>query len=144
MISVRETRPAGGASRGGVMEFLRNAWYVALWSEALKPGELTARTILDERLVFFRRADGSAAALTDRCPHRFAPLHLGHLLPGDRIRCGYHGLEFDSFGACVRNPHGAGKIPATAQVRTFPVVEKHTAVWVWMGESPADLSTIPD
>ncbi|MDH7799809.1 MULTISPECIES: aromatic ring-hydroxylating dioxygenase subunit alpha [unclassified Beijerinckia] len=124
------------------MTFLRNAWYVAMWSQDL--GEAPQpRRILDEPLVFFRTADGKLCALTDACPHRQAPLHLGKIV-GDRLRCQYHGLEFDTSGACVRNPHASGRIPPNAKVRAYPVVEKHTLVWVWMGESAADPLTIPD
>src|ERR1700688_4281682 len=104
-----------------VMEFLQNTWYLAAWSDRIKPGELFPRMILNRPLVFLRRQDGSVVAMDDRCPHRFAPLSMGHA-EGDRIVCGYHGLEFDSAsGACVRNPHNTGKIPAAARVRTYKV-----------------------
>jgi phenylpropionate dioxygenase-like ring-hydroxylating dioxygenase large terminal subunit len=82
--------------------------------------------------------------MDDRCPHRFAPLSMGYV-EGDRVVCGYHGLEFDSStGACVRNPHNTGKIPAAARVRTYPVVERHSGLWIWMGERAADPALIPD
>lgn len=106
------------------MEYLRNTWYLAAWSGDIKPGELFPRTLLDRPLVFFRNSAGAVFALDDRCPHRFAPLSMGKL-DNDRVRCGYHGLEFDSSGACVRNPHGAGKIPRAAQIRSHPVAERY-------------------
>jgi hypothetical protein len=46
---------------------LRNAWYVAAWSHEVPAGTLLARTIVGERLVLWRTADGSIAAL---------PLHM--------------------------------------------------------------------
>src|ERR1700735_5522740 len=94
--------------------WLRNVWYAALWAGDLHPGEIVAKTILGTHLVFFCAADGKPAVLEDRCPHRFAPLHRGTLIHGGRLRCGYHGLEFDAGGACVHNPHGNGKIPSGA------------------------------
>ena len=124
--------------------WLRNVWYAAMWSEALAPEALIVRTILNEHVVFFRDADGKAAAMIDRCPHRFAPLHLGKVLPTGNLQCGYHGLEFDATGTCVLNPHGDGKIPPAAVVRAFPVIEKHSLVWIWMGDAPADPALIPD
>ena len=124
--------------------WLRNIWYAALWSERLAPGELLARTILNEHVVFFRDAEGRPAAMVDRCPHRFAPLHLGKVLPDGRLQCGYHGLEFDRAGKCVLNPHGDGKIPPAAVVRAFPVVEKHTLIWIWLGDGPPNPALIPD
>ena len=60
--------------------YLRNAWYVAAWSDDLAEGQLLGRTVLKEPIVLFRKADGNVAALQDRCPHRFAPLHMGKVI----------------------------------------------------------------
>jgi phenylpropionate dioxygenase-like ring-hydroxylating dioxygenase large terminal subunit len=125
------------------MPYLRNTWYVAMWGEHLAASALAARKILDQPIVLYRTSDGAPAALLDRCPHRFAPLHRGQRVGDDRIRCGYHGLEFDAKGVCVRNPHGDGKLPP-ASVRAFPVTEKHSIVWIWMGDPAlADPALIP-
>jgi vanillate O-demethylase monooxygenase subunit len=124
--------------------FLRNAWYVAAWSDGVGDGQLIARIIMNEPVVLFRQGNGEVAAIEDRCAHRFAPLHMGKIVGGDRIQCPYHGLEFDGRGVCVRNPHGAKNIPSRARVKIYPVVEKHKAVWVWMGPAPADAGKIPD
>lgn len=48
--------------------FLRNAWYVAAWSKDIGR-ELTAETILGQKIVFYRRVDGSPIALENACPH---------------------------------------------------------------------------
>jgi phenylpropionate dioxygenase-like ring-hydroxylating dioxygenase large terminal subunit len=124
--------------------FLRNAWYVAAWSDDLADGQLLGRTVLKQRIVFYRKSNGDVAALHDICPHRFAPLHMGKIVPGDGVRCPYHGLEFGPAGSCIRNPHGARNIPARASVRSYPVVEKHKAIWIWMGDQTADESKVPD
>jgi vanillate O-demethylase monooxygenase subunit len=124
--------------------YLRNAWYVAAWSDDLKDGQLLDRTVLMQPIVLYRKSDGKVAALQDRCPHRFAPLHMGKVIRGDRVQCPYHGLEFDASGACVLNPHGSKNIPSRARVRSYPVIEKHKAIWIWMGEQPADAAKVPD
>lgn len=93
------------------MEFLRNTWYLVAWSGELTPDTMLSRTVLERPLLLTRDADGRPVALDDRCPHRFAPLSRGRF-DGRTITCGYHGLEFDTSGACVRNPHGAGGGPA--------------------------------
>jgi phenylpropionate dioxygenase-like ring-hydroxylating dioxygenase large terminal subunit len=124
--------------------FLRNTWYPALWGNALQAGQTLARRILDEPLVFFRAFDGTPAALRDACPHRFAPLHMGRVLPDGHLQCAYHGLEFDRRGSCVRNPQGNGRIPQGARVKSYPVAERHHMLWIWMGESPANETLIPD
>jgi phenylpropionate dioxygenase-like ring-hydroxylating dioxygenase large terminal subunit len=59
------------------MSYLRNTWYQAGWSNELKAGELFHRRMLDVPVVLFRKTDGTPAAMLDRCPHRFAPLHMG-------------------------------------------------------------------
>jgi vanillate O-demethylase monooxygenase subunit len=66
--------------------YLRNAWYVAAWSDDLADGQLLGRTIMKEPVVLYRKADGNVAALQDRCPHRFAPLHMGKIVHGDRVQ----------------------------------------------------------
>ncbi len=124
--------------------YLRNAWYVGAWSDEVSDGKLVSRTIMNEPVVMYRKADGNVAAIEDRCAHRFAPLSMGKIVGGDRIQCPYHGLEFDGTGACVKNPHGSKAIPTRAKVKSYPVVEKHKAVWVWMGTAPADESKIPN
>lgn len=124
------------------MTWLRNCWYQAGWNEELDASPSLARTILGVPLVFFRREDGAVLALHDRCPHRFAPLSAGRVEPG-RIICGYHGLAFGEDGACVHNPHGP--ITSRISVRAYPAVERHLALWVWMGEPAlADPALIPD
>ena len=124
--------------------YLRNAWYVAGWSDDLADGQLLSRKILHEPVVLYRKANGDVAALQDRCAHRFAPLHMGKIVKGDRIQCAYHGLEFDGSGACVLNPHGNKAIPSRARVRSYPVTERHKAIWIWMGENAPDPAKVPD
>jgi phenylpropionate dioxygenase-like ring-hydroxylating dioxygenase large terminal subunit len=123
--------------------FLRNAWYVAAWSYEVG-AELFERTIIGESILIFRKSDGTAVAMSNACPHRFAPLHLGKL-ENDVVECPYHGLRYDSTGHCVLNPHGNGKIPSRARTKTYPLVELHAMLWIWMGaDALADPATIPD
>jgi vanillate O-demethylase monooxygenase subunit len=123
------------------MTWLRNCWYQAGWSDELGSGQPLARTLLDEPILLYRTGDG-VAALLDRCPHRFAPLSAGRV-EGNEVTCGYHGLAFGADGVCVRNPHGA--ITSRMHVRSYPVVERHTALWIWMGApEQADPAAIPD
>ncbi len=125
------------------MAFLRNTWYVALWAQDLGPGEITQRVILDEPVALFRKADQQVAAITDQCAHRFAPLSRGKVC-GDQVECPYHGLQYAADGTCVVNPHGSGRIPSALHLRAYPVIERHSIVWIWMGDQPADASLIPD
>lgn len=122
--------------------FLHNIWYQAGWSYEVTTDTPLVRTFLDLPVLIFRSPDGTPAALHDRCPHRFAPLSAGRL-DGDTMLCGYHGLGFDRSGACVRNPHGP--ITKSMRVRSLPIVERHQALWIWMGDAEAaDPELIPD
>jgi phenylpropionate dioxygenase-like ring-hydroxylating dioxygenase large terminal subunit len=122
--------------------FLRNSWFVAAWDREVTRS-LLARTILEEPIVLYRKEDGEAVALEDRCCHRQLPLSMGKL-ESDRLRCGYHGLLFDSAGACVEIP-GQTAIPPQARVRAYPLVEKYNWVWIWMGApEKADPALIPN
>jgi phenylpropionate dioxygenase-like ring-hydroxylating dioxygenase large terminal subunit len=126
------------------MAFLRNAWYAALWSQDLGAGEIEQRILLNEPIAFYRGDDGAPVALFDRCPHRFAPLSMGRPCGGNRVQCAYHGLEFDASGRCVHNPNADGRIPPALRVKSYPVLERHSVVWIWMGEREADPDRIPD
>jgi vanillate O-demethylase monooxygenase subunit len=122
--------------------YIRNAWYVAAWDHEIGR-DLLRRVLLDEPVVLFRRENGKAVALEDRCCHRQAPLSMGRLL-GDIVECGYHGLQFDCSGACVKVP-SQDRIPASARVRAYPVVEKNRWIWIWMGDpAKADPALIED
>jgi phenylpropionate dioxygenase-like ring-hydroxylating dioxygenase large terminal subunit len=125
------------------MPYLRNVWYVAAWSHEVSD-RLLPRTILEQPVVLYRKANGDPVALADRCPHRFAPLHLGRL-KGDSIECGYHGLQFDGSGVCVDNPHGNHAVSRNCFVRVFPLAERYGALWIWPGRKDlADPKLIPD
>ncbi|MDX2862350.1 Rieske 2Fe-2S domain-containing protein, partial [Streptomyces scabiei] len=122
--------------------FARNQWYVAAYAEEVGR-ELLGRTILGEPLVFYRtEEEGTPVALHDRCVHRRYPLSKSGL-DGDRIVCGYHGFTYDTTGACVYVP-GQKRIPRTARVASYPVVEQDSLIWVWIGDPAlADPQTIP-
>ncbi len=111
--------------------FLRNAWYAAAWDTEVKQA-LHATILLGEPIVLYRKADGAVVALEDACPHRKLPLSMGRL-QGDVVECGYHGLTFDSAGACVKAAC-VSRIPQAAKVRSYPVEERYGLVWLWMGD----------
>lgn len=112
--------------------FLKNHWYVAALAEEVGRQPL-GRILLDEPVVLFRKENGDAVALEDRCSHRSFPLHKGTLI-GDTVQCGYHGLVFDCSGKCVKIP-GQGQAPAAAGIRSYPLVERWGWIWIWMGDA---------
>jgi vanillate O-demethylase monooxygenase subunit len=122
--------------------FLRNFWYVAATVEEVQAKPF-GRIIMNEPVVFYRTPDGMPVALEDRCAHRHLPLSMGKLV-GDRLQCGYHGLQFDRTGQCVRVP-GQDLIPPGAKVKSYPVIERYKWLWIWMGDPAlADPDKITD
>ncbi|MAT99834.1 MAG: Rieske (2Fe-2S) protein [Anaerolineaceae bacterium] len=122
--------------------FPLNAWYAVAWDVELKRA-LLPRTICSRPLVLYRKADGTAVALEDACWHRLLPLSKGWL-NGDDVTCGYHGLVFNADGRCVFMP-SQETINPSACVRSYPIVEKHRFVWVWLGDPAlADPAKVPD
>ncbi|EZQ12589.1 Rieske (2Fe-2S) protein [Halopseudomonas bauzanensis] len=123
--------------------YLMNAWYVAALASEVGPEELFGRTLLDVAVLLYRKKEGTAVAMRDRCPHRFVPLSMGRR-EGDDVVCAYHGLKFDCTGQCSLNPHGDGHIPKAARVQSFPLLERYGFLWIWMGDQPADESLLPN
>lgn len=122
--------------------FLQNQWYVAATAAEISRTPF-ARRICNQPMVMFRRQDGGVVVLEDRCAHRKVPLSKGELI-GDEIQCGYHGFRFDGSGACTlistkdAMPRGFG-------VRAYTAVERHTLIFVWLGDrAAADPALIPD
>lgn len=122
--------------------FLYDRWYQAAWAAQITDIPFR-RILLKEPIVFFRKTNGDVVALEDRCSHRNVPLSMGSVID-DKIRCCYHGLVFDSSGRCIKVP-GQKTAPANADIKNYPVAERHGCIWIWMGENNlADKTLLPD
>jgi phenylpropionate dioxygenase-like ring-hydroxylating dioxygenase large terminal subunit len=121
--------------------FARNQWYIAAYGREVGR-TLLGRTICGEPIALYRTGDGRAVALADRCVHRRYPLSQSRV-DGDRVVCGYHGFTYGPDGGCVSVP-GQQRIPRTARVGAYPVVEQDSFVWIFIGDPQrADPATIP-
>lgn len=123
--------------------YLKNHWYAVAIGSELKAGSLKPVVVLGRPIVLFRGASGQASALEDRCPHRNVALSLGSVV-GETLQCGYHGLQFDNSGACVKlctsEPPPRGMVAAA-----YPLIERHGYLWAWMGvPALADDDLVPD
>lgn len=123
--------------------FLRNSWYVLGWSKDVDARQgPVGRVVIGEPVVLWRDAEGALHAMEDRCPHRHAALSLGRV-EGDTLRCQYHGMRFGPDGRCLSMPL-VDKVP-DLRIKTYPVVEKDSWIWVWMGDADrAEVDRIPD
>jgi vanillate O-demethylase monooxygenase subunit len=121
----------------------RNQWYVAAYGREIGQ-ELFSRTVCGEPILFWRTENGRVTAMADRCVHRRFPLSQAPTrLVDDKVICGYHGFTYGADGGCVAVP-GQARIPRTARLKTYPVVEQDSFVWIWIGDAePTDATRIP-
>ena len=113
--------------------FVPDQWYVAAYGREVTR-EVLGRTVCGEPIALFRTESGDVVALADRCVHRRFPLSAAPShVSGDTVVCGYHGFTYDRTGACVAVP-GQTRVPRTARVGAYPVVEQDSFVWVFVGD----------
>jgi vanillate O-demethylase monooxygenase subunit len=121
----------------------RDQWYVAAYGREIGQ-DLFSRTVCGESILFWRTRAGTVTAVSDRCVHRRFPLsEAPSRLVDDQVVCGYHGFTYGADGGCVAVP-GQTRVPRTARLKSYPVVEQDSFVWVWIGDpARADTSRIP-
>jgi phenylpropionate dioxygenase-like ring-hydroxylating dioxygenase large terminal subunit len=109
---------------------IHNAWYIACLSSQLKQKPIS-RTILNLPLVLFRSAEGRAAALLDRCPHRNVALSDGWVANGN-VTCPYHGWQFNAQGKCEHVPGLVDeRLQKARNISSYPLIEQDGLVWVY-------------
>lgn len=137
----KRAQVAGAARADQHTALIRNAWYVAARSAEIGR-ELLARSVLGTSTVMFRREDGQAVALQNRCCHRSFPLVDGQL-DGDILTCGYHGLKYDANGVCIEIPMQQRK-PSGIALKAYRLIERGGFIWLWGGRfDDADESSLP-
>ncbi|MGC9398275.1 MAG: Rieske 2Fe-2S domain-containing protein [Anaerolineae bacterium] len=128
-------------------------WYVVLESKQVKRDPVGIMR-MGEQLVFWRDETGKVTCLQDRCVHRGAALSRGEVLHGPidcpeedlphaRLRCPFHGFEYDPFGRVTRIPAEGKQRPVAERfrVKRYPTHEAHGFIWIWWGdEPPAELA----
>jgi phenylpropionate dioxygenase-like ring-hydroxylating dioxygenase large terminal subunit len=106
-------------------------------SAALHARKPLAIEFMGAPLVVFRDGSGRPGVLTDRCPHRNAPLSMGQV-HGGALECGYHGWRFDTGGTCVAIPGLDEPVGGRRGVGAHAACERDGVVWFWSeaGEDP--------
>ena len=124
------------------MSYLRNAWYVAAWSNEVQPGRTLARTLLDEPVVIYRDAECA------RCSaRRSLSASLCAAVDGPARRgCAAVPVSRPAFrsGRRLRTQPARPRAQGGAGTK-LPHVERYSAIWIWMGDPErADESAIPE
>jgi phenylpropionate dioxygenase-like ring-hydroxylating dioxygenase large terminal subunit len=113
-----------------------NGWFAVAFGDELAPGALKPLHYFGRELVLFRSEQGAAYELDAYCPHLGAHLGCGGRVEADTVVCPFHAWRWDGAGVCRQIPN-AKRIPPTARMRAWPVLEHSGAVFVWHDESGA-------
>ena len=102
------------------------SWYLIASSQELQKNQILEAQLGRHKVVLFRNEHGIAGATDAYCPHLGADLSDGCVTQG-KIRCAFHHWTFRVDGKCE-----TGERDATS----YPVLEKHGAIWLFSGPSP--------
>ncbi len=127
------SKPTDAEIEALLVNGLRNQWYAICPSQFVADKPVSLRRC-GYRIVFWRESSGALHALEDRCPHRGVPLSCG-ILMGDRIACGYHGVQVDKNGVAVSVPGApGGKLEGAKATKVFPVLERNGLIFAFVGD----------
>ena len=122
----------------------RSSWhFVGVQSELARPGDFITTDICGQP-VQIRNFDGSLHVVSNVCAHRHCL--LTHVKTGNspRLRCQYHGWEYDAAGSSQRIPlaqHFAPLDRTSAQLPTYRVETVGQLVFVNLDATAPDLKT---
>ncbi|HEY3918942.1 MAG TPA: Rieske 2Fe-2S domain-containing protein [Stellaceae bacterium] len=115
--------------------FLRRYWMPALLSSELVADGAPVRVeLMGENLIAFRGSDGKVGLLGAHCAHRGASLFFAKNADC-KLRCWYHGWQYDRDGNCVDQPNEPPQTQFKTQVKqkAYPTIEQNGTVWTYLG-----------
>jgi 3-ketosteroid 9alpha-monooxygenase subunit A len=121
-------------------------WFMIGRSEDATRKPLAVR-YFGEDMVLYRGESGRAFLVGAYCPHMGTHLAKNSTsyvvvdnehMEGDNIRCPYHGWRFGPDGRCNQIPYSPGAIPKAAKIKSWPLIERAGAVWVWYDPEEAE------
>jgi phenylpropionate dioxygenase-like ring-hydroxylating dioxygenase large terminal subunit len=123
--------------------FRRIPIMVAASCEIKNAGDHVSLEVAGIPVLVMRGRDGVARAFLNACTHRGAIIasERGSSL---RLKCPYHGWNFDEKGALVGVPcrQEFGEITADLSLKQFPVLERGGLIWAILDpESKIDINT---
>lgn len=105
-------------------------WFGIGFSNELAVGAVKPMRYFGQDLVAFRGEDGAVRVLDAHCPHLGAHMGYGGSVVGNCLQCPFHAWRFGAEGRCVEIPY-AKKIPPGAHVRSWPIVERNSHIFIW-------------
>lgn len=125
-----------------IYETFRHFWHPVARSSDVDADPVPAE-LCGQRLAIVR-LDGRVRALNDLCAHRGTALSLGAVTAeGTRLRCAYHGWQYDGTGRCRLVPQAPGLADSLdISVRAYQAEERYGLIWVCLEDEPR--APIPD
>jgi phenylpropionate dioxygenase-like ring-hydroxylating dioxygenase large terminal subunit len=123
---------------------IKNQWYAILDSSEIKENKTTSAARMGEKLVLWRKGDGTIGCMSDACCHRGASLSKGEV-HGSHVACPFHGFRYDSSGKVVLIPANGkdSSVPGNFSVKAYRAVDRHGFIWLWYGEAGDDTPEVP-
>ncbi|MBE9032644.1 Rieske 2Fe-2S domain-containing protein [filamentous cyanobacterium LEGE 11480] len=116
------------------------AWYPVFYLRDLDQTKPQRFTLLDlDLVIWWEPTSQTWRAMTDRCPHRLAPLSEGRITADGHLECPYHGWTFAGTGECQTIPqqtaNDAAETSQRACIRSFPTAERQGMLFVFPGQA---------
>jgi nitrite reductase/ring-hydroxylating ferredoxin subunit len=113
-------------------------WFMVAASDTVTDRATQAR-FFGQDVVLYRTDAGKPVMLDAYCAHMGA--HMAdadtqgmakkRLVEGDSIRCPLHGWRYGADGRCNQIPYSAIPIPASARLKSWPLIERGGFVFTW-------------
>lgn len=130
-------------SRGtGMGTLLRRFWHPVALSKKLANGSALPLCILGEELTLYRGESGKPYLVGGRCAHRLTVLHTGWI-EGEKIRCVYHGWQYDGTGQCVQRPAEKDTGLPKCKIPGYPLREYCGLIFAYLGDDPVPEFDLP-
>lgn len=105
-------------------------WFQVAWSDEVPVSRVHRMRYFGRDLVAWRGASGRVTVMDAYCEHLGAHLGYGGTVVEDRIRCPFHGWEWNEQGRNTCIPYedhpNLGR-----RINTMPVVERNESIYVW-------------
>ena len=105
-------------------------WFQVAWSREVGVGQVHRMRYFGRDLVAWRATSGKVTVMDAYCEHLGAHLGYGGTVVEDRIRCPFHGWEWNDKGRNVCIPY-EDRPNLGRRINTMPVVERNESIYVW-------------
>lgn len=105
-------------------------WFQVAWSDEVRVGQVHRMRYFGRDLVAWRGHSGRVTVMDAYCEHLGAHLGYGGTVVEDRIRCPFHGWEWNDQGRNHCIPY-EDRPNLGRRINTMPVVERNESIYVW-------------